>query len=152
MSAVTRTPVMYSTAYRVQGLPEIADRHFSSRTIAPAEITLTYSLGEGPLAGRVHAYVSGTWMENGEAVPRQKPVGCHFWKTEFETWPAWLQEEARLHNPGTSPSPGTTREEAALELGREALSIGLEPFLKRLVGQCNAERLLAEAGAEVARA
>lgn len=100
-----RIPIARSVVYAVRGMPEIADEYNATRTIAPTEINLTYRASEDSQLGRVHAYVSGWWMENGARVPMDKPVGRHFWDGKADDWPEWLAEEARLHDPAVLPAP-----------------------------------------------
>lgn len=99
MTPVDRIPLAHSVVYAVRGAPEVPDEYNAERTIAPHEITLTYRTSEDSQLGRVHAYVKGWWMQDDSRVPMDKPVGRHFWGRNFDGWPEWLAEEARLHDP-----------------------------------------------------
>ena len=100
---LTRIPIAHSVVYAVRGTPEVADEYNAERAIAPHEISLTYRTTEDSQFGRVHAYVKGWWMQDGQRVPMDKPVGRHFWGRNFADWPEWLAEEARLHDPERTP-------------------------------------------------
>lgn len=102
---IDRIPLAHSIVYAVRGAPEVADEYNATRTIKPTEISLTYRTTEDSQLGRVHAYVKGWWMQDGARVPMDKPVGRHFWGRDFEGWPEWLAEEARLHDPAAAPAP-----------------------------------------------
>jgi hypothetical protein len=96
---VSRIPLARSVVYTVRGVPEIDDGYSGEHTIAPTEISLTYRLAADGQPGSVHAYVAGWWMRGAVRVPMDKPVGRHFPGRTFADWPAWLAEEARLHDP-----------------------------------------------------
>jgi len=109
---VDRIPVAHSIVYAVRGVPEIGDEYNAERTIAPTEICLTYRAAEDSHLGRVHAYVKGWWMQDGQRVPMDKPVGRHLYGTP-EAWPAWLAAEARLHDPAVSAVPAPATDQGA---------------------------------------
>ncbi|NUS82997.1 MAG: hypothetical protein HOY75_09635 [Streptomyces sp.] len=98
--ATLDVPISVSIRYVVRGRPDVPDEYNEARTIAPTEITLTYSATTDSQLGRVHAYVKGWWMQDGARV-HAEAVGRHF-TGDPATWPQWLAAEARLHDPNPS--------------------------------------------------
>jgi hypothetical protein len=112
---VSRIPLARSVVYTVRGAPEIDDGYSGEHTIAPTEISLTYRLAADGQPGSVHAYVAGWWMRGAVRVPVDKPVGRHFPGRTFADWPAWLAEEARLHDPAVVVRVPDTSQTTAAE-------------------------------------
>lgn len=109
-----RIPIAHSVVYAVRGVPEVPAEYTKGLTLAPTEITLTYRSASDSQLGRVHAYVKGWWMRaDGERYPTEKPVGQHYYGGP-EGWPAWLAEEARLHDPDASVPPAPVDRAAVL--------------------------------------
>jgi hypothetical protein len=102
LPAIDRIPIGHSVNYAVRGAPEIADEYNAERTIDPIEITLVYRSAPDSQLGRISAYIKGWWMQSGKRVPMDKPVGRWLYGGP-EHWPAWLAEEARLHDPDVPP-------------------------------------------------
>lgn len=158
-TTVDRIPIGHSVNYAVRGVPEIGDEYNAERTITPTEITLVYRAAPDPQLGRVSAYVKGWWMQDGKRVPMDKPVGRWLYG-DPECWPAWLAEEARLHDPdaptaGVAPATDQTarfeRYAVAIHDAMESdLSlIDQEPGLQALFARA-AEAAVAVADAEQA--
>lgn len=107
----TRIPIGRNITYAVRGMPEVPNAYGPGYLI-PTEISLTYRATEDSQLGRFHAYVKGQWRRDGEVVPSgEKLPGQHYYG-DPSTWPAWLAEEARLHDPDTPaesavPAPAT---------------------------------------------
>ncbi|MCL6734409.1 hypothetical protein [Streptomyces neyagawaensis] len=97
---IARFPFSRAVRYAVRGAPEVPDEYNETRTIAPTEITFTYSATPDSQLGRVHAYVKGWWMQDGARV-HAEAVGRHF-HGDLAAWPEWLAAEARLHDPDTA--------------------------------------------------
>lgn len=104
---VDRIPIGRSINYAVRGVPEIGDEYNAERTIDPTEITLIYRATPDSHLGRTSVYVKGWWMQDGKRVPMDKPVGRWLYGNA-DSWPAWLAEEARLHDPDNQPAAGQT--------------------------------------------
>lgn len=129
---VDRIPLAHSVVYAVRGAPEIGDEYNATRTIAPTEITLTYWTATDSQLGRIHAYVKGWWMEDGARVPMDKPVGRHLYG-DPEAWPAWLAEEARLHDPAAVSVPPPADRAAILREAAEDLATAFgDPKVKHI--------------------
>lgn len=128
-AAVDRIPLARSVAYAVKGVPDVPAEHTKGLTLAPTEITLTYRSTTDSQLGRVHAYVKGWWMRNGERYPTEKPMGQHYYGGP-DGWPEWLAQEARLHDPEAAVSvpPPAPRadDQAAL---RQRIADTVTPFL-----------------------
>lgn len=105
--AVDRIPVAHSVRYVARGLPDLPYQ-YGRGVLRPAEITLTYRAAPDSQLGRVHAYVSGRLWVDGVEIPHA-PYGQHY-DSGLGSWPDWLAEEARLHDPEvvaavSSPAP-----------------------------------------------
>ncbi|GHH87885.1 hypothetical protein [Streptomyces capitiformicae] len=124
-AAVDRIPLARSVAYAVKGVPDVPAEHTKGLTLAPTEITLTYRSTTDSQLGRVHAYVKGWWMRNGERYPTEKPMGQHYYGGP-DGWPEWLAEEARLHDPEAAVSvpPPAPRADAWLDAAAECNKAG----------------------------
>ncbi|SHI67520.1 hypothetical protein [Streptomyces sp. 3214.6] len=96
-TAVDRVPIARSVRYAVRGLPELPYQ-YGPGTLVPSEITLTYRAAPDSQLGRVHAYVAGRIHVDGHAIPHIEPYGQHC-DEGLGSWPEWLAEEARLHDP-----------------------------------------------------
>jgi hypothetical protein len=103
--AIDRIPIARSVVYAVKGAPEVPAQYTTGLTLAPTEITLTYRSAPDGQLGRVHAYVKGWWMRDGERYPADKPVGQHYY-SDVGQWPDWLAAEARLHDPDAATPAG----------------------------------------------
>jgi hypothetical protein len=109
--AIDRIPIAHSVRYVARGLPEVPNQ-YGPGVLAPSEITLTYRPVPDPQLGRVHAYVAGRIWVDGVELPLL-PGGLYgqHYDDGLDGWPAWLAEEARLHDPaGQAPAtdrPGT---------------------------------------------
>jgi len=118
-----RIPIGRNITYVVRGMPEVPNA-YGPGYLVPTEISLTYRATEDSQLGRFHAYVKGQWRRDGEVMPSgEKLPGQHYYG-DPSTWPAWLAEEARLHDPAASavvavaaPPTGQTAE-VRLELAR----------------------------------
>lgn len=120
-TAIDRIPIGRNVTYAVRGVPEVQDEYNAERTIAPIEISLTYRAAPDSQLGRVHAYVKGWWMQDGQRVPMDKPVGRHFYGRTFDEWPDWLVAEARLHDP-----------DAAVSSAGEAVWVDGDPLMEAI--------------------
>lgn len=100
-TAVDRIPIGRNVTYAVRGMPEVPNA-YGPGFLVPTEISLTYRAAEDSQLGRFHAYVKGQWRRDGELVPSgEKLPGQHYYG-DPDGWPAWLAEEARLHDPDAS--------------------------------------------------
>ena len=98
-----RIPIGRNVTYAVRGMPEVANA-YGPGYLVPTEISLTYRAAEDSQLGRFHAYVKGHWRRDGEVVSSgEKLPGQHYYG-DPSTWPAWLAEEARLHDPERAAS------------------------------------------------
>jgi hypothetical protein len=99
--AVDRIPVAHSFRYVARGLPDLPYQ-YGRGVLRGAEITLTYRAAPDSQLGRVHAYVAGRlWVDEAE-IPHA-PYGQHY-DSGLGSWPDWLAEEARLHDPEAPPA------------------------------------------------
>lgn len=98
-AAVDRIPLTRSVHYVARGLPEVPNQ-YGPGVLAPSEVTLTYRAAPDSQLGRVHAYVAGRIWVDGKELPLMTGglYGQHYDEGP-EGWPAWLAEEARLHDP-----------------------------------------------------
>ncbi|MET8080062.1 hypothetical protein [Streptomyces sp. NPDC005303] len=98
-TAVDRIPLARSVHYVARGLPEVPNQ-YGPGVLAPSEITLTYRAAPDSQLGRVHAYVAGRIWADGKELPLLPGglYGQHYFDG-VDGWPAWLAEEARLHDP-----------------------------------------------------
>jgi hypothetical protein len=124
--AVDRVPIAHSVRYAARGLPEVPNQ-YGPGVLAPSEITLTYRAAPDSQLGRVHAYVAGRIWVDGAEIPLL-PGGLYgqHYDDGLDGWPAWLAEEARLHDPepaGCVPAADQAAEEHRRELS-EALGLG----------------------------
>jgi hypothetical protein len=107
--AIDRIPLAHSVHYVARGLPEVPNQ-YGPGVLAPSEITLTYRAAPDSQLGRVHAYVAGRIWVDGKELPLLPGglYGQHYFDG-MQGWPAWLAEEARLHDPAGS-TPCTCRQ------------------------------------------
>ncbi|MFI6560357.1 hypothetical protein [Streptomyces sp. NPDC050534] len=109
-----RIPIGRNVTYAVRGMPEVANE-YGPGYLVPTEISLTYRATEDSQLGRFHAYVKGHWRRDGEEVSAgEKLPGQHYYG-DPSTWPAWLAEEARLHDPDAVLPPPADRAAVLLE-------------------------------------
>ena len=105
-TAVDRIPLTRSVHYVARGLPEVPNQ-YGPGVLAPSEITLTYRAAPDSQLGRVHAYVTGRIWVDGKELPLL-PGGLYgqHYMDGLDNWPAWLAEEARLHDPERTAPAG----------------------------------------------
>lgn len=108
-TAVDRIPLARSVHYVACGLPEVPNQ-YGPGVLAPSEITLTYRAAPDSQLGRVHAYLAGRIWADGKELPLLPGglYGQHYFDG-MEGWPAWLVEEARLHDPDAAVVPPADR-------------------------------------------
>ncbi|MDX3532507.1 hypothetical protein P1P75_40470 [Streptomyces sp. ID05-39B] len=99
-----RIPIAYSVVYAVRGLAPIPNM-YGAHELVPGEITLTYRASEDSQLGRIHAYVAGHLVADGVKLPTPNGLYGQHYDNGLEGWPAWLAEEARLHDPAAVPVP-----------------------------------------------
>ena len=114
-TAVDRIPLTHSVHYVARGLPDLPYQH-GPGVLRPSEITLTYRAAPDSQLGRVHAYVAGRIHVDGQEIPHA-PYGQHY-DDGLDGWPAWLAEEARLHDPDAAAVVPAGQ---APDTGRDAL-------------------------------
>jgi hypothetical protein len=106
LPAIDRIPIGRNITYAVRGMPEVPNA-YGPGFLIPTEVSLTYRASEDSRLGRFHAYVKGQWRRDGEVVPSgEKLPGQHYYG-DPSTWPAWLAEEARLHDPDAATAEAT---------------------------------------------
>ena len=115
-----RTPYCTKIRYGITGVPILTademDGSFAPGVgVAPKLIELAYSPARDGKPARVDASVTGDWTRFGEPDGFGGQVATHF-KNGPDGWPAWLAEEARLHDPDAVPAglpavPPTTTDE-----------------------------------------
>ena len=101
-----RTPYCHKIRYGITGAPiltedEMDGSHAPGIGVSPTLIELVYSAARDGKPASVSASVTGSWTRFGE--PADGQVATHF-KNGPDGWPAWLVEEARLHDPAVSSS------------------------------------------------
>jgi hypothetical protein len=99
--AITRTPYCTKIRYGITGAPtldgdEMEGSHAPGVGVRPTLIELVYSAARDGKPASVSASVTGDWMRFGK--PDGGQVATHFLDGP-DGWPAWLAEEARLHDP-----------------------------------------------------
>lgn len=100
---IFRTPYCRKVRYGVTGAP-ILDEGEMDGTFAPgvgldpALIEFVYSSARDGRAARVDASVTGWWTRFGKREAINDQMTTHFVDGP-DGWPAWLAEEARLHDP-----------------------------------------------------
>lgn len=125
MTEPTRTPYCTKIRYGICGAPLLAEdemdgSHAPGIGVQPKLIELIYSAARDGKPASVSASVTGAWTRFGE--PAGGEVAVHF-KNGPDGWPAWLAEEARLHDPapaGVAPATGA----------------GLREAIRRVLAQC----------------
>ena len=129
--AVDRIPLAHSVRYVARGLPEVPNQ-YGPGVLAPSEITLTYRAAPDSGLGRVHAYVAGRIWVDGTELPLMTGglYGQHY-DDGLDDWPAWLAEEARLHDPAASAvvavaAPPTEQTAALTDAERTMLTYALD--------------------------
>ena len=100
---VDRTPYCHKIRYGITGAPiltedEMDGSHAPGVGVSPKLIELVYSPARDGKPARVDASVTGDWTRFGEPDGFGGQVTTHF-KGGPDGWPAWLAEEARLHDP-----------------------------------------------------
>jgi len=101
-----RIPYCTKIRYGISGAPiltedEMDGSHAPGISVAPTLIELVYSTARDGKPASVAASVTGDWTRFGERADGQMTV--HF-KNGPDGWPAWLAEEARLHDPNVAPA------------------------------------------------
>ena len=104
LPTIVRTPYCRKIRYGITGAPILTademDGTFAPGVgVAPTLIELVYSPARDGKPARVDASVTGDWMRFGKPEEFGGQVTTHF-KSGPDGWPAWLAEEARLHDPG----------------------------------------------------
>ncbi|MFM9703637.1 hypothetical protein [Streptomyces galilaeus] len=102
-----RTPYCHKIRYGITGAPILTEDDMDGSYapgigVSPTLIELIYSAARDGKPASVSASVTGTWTRFGERADGQ--VATHF-KGDPDGWPAWLAEEARLHDPAAVPVP-----------------------------------------------
>ncbi|MFH9013995.1 hypothetical protein ACH4C6_21770 [Streptomyces sp. NPDC017943] len=150
-----RIPLASSVHYAVRGLPEVPNQ-YGPGVLVPSEITLTYQASSDSQLGRVHAYVAGRIFVDGVETPLQPGglYGQHYFDG-LDGWPAWLAEEARLHDPESATDRAALRDRIAEALYALMLRNGwdgerTEPVVREM--DLVLEAVLAELPAPVDRA
>lgn len=118
---VDRIPIAHSVHYAARGLPDVPYQ-YGPGVLRTFEITLTYRNAPDSQLGRVHAYLAGRIHVDGQEVLHREPYGQHY-DEGLDNWPAWLTEEARLHDPAAVPAVSADR--AAL---RERIAKAVRTF------------------------
>ena len=103
-----RTPYCHKIRYGVTGAPtldgdDMDGSHAPAVGVIPKLIELVYSPARDGKPARVDASVTGDWTRFGEPDDFGGQVTTHF-KNGPDAWPAWLAEEARLHDPERAAS------------------------------------------------
>lgn len=98
-----RTPYCHKIRYGITGAPTLTEddmdgSHAPGVGVTPTLIELVYSPARDGKAARIDASVTGDWTRFGEPDGFGGQVTTHF-KSGPDGWPAWLAEEARLHDP-----------------------------------------------------
>jgi hypothetical protein len=98
-----RTPYCHKIRYGITGAPiltenEMDGSHSPGVGVSPTLIELVFSPARDGKPARVDASVTGDWTRFGEPEGFGGQVTTHF-KSGPDGWPAWLAEEARLHDP-----------------------------------------------------
>lgn len=101
-TSVDRIPLAHTVRYAARGLPDLPYQ-YGRGSLVPTEISLTYRTAPDSQLGRVYAYVVGRINVDGQEI-LHGPYGQHYHEG-LENWPAWLTEEARLHDPDAPASP-----------------------------------------------
>ncbi|MGW0948516.1 hypothetical protein ACWD4O_39000 [Streptomyces sp. NPDC002623] len=119
----TRTPYCHKVRYGVTSAPVIDESHMDGSYapgigVSPVLVELVYSAARDGKPASVNATVNGWWMRHGERVQPEGKVDVYF-ADGPDGWPAWMAEEARLHDPAVVPVPpsadrATLLREAAL--------------------------------------
>lgn len=115
---IVRTPYCHKIRYGITGAPTIDESemdgsHAPGIGVRPSLIELVYSSARDGKPASVSASVTGEWTRFGK--PADGQVAVHF-KGAVGSWPAWLAEEARLHDPApavVSPPVGQAAEIAS---------------------------------------
>src|SRR2546425_9021600 len=122
----TRTPYCHKIRYGITGTPTLTEdemdgSHAPGIGVAPTLIELVYSAARDGKPASMSASVTGDWTRFGERADGQ--VAVHF-KNGPDGWPAWLAEEARVHDPdaapGLSPAAGRATVPAAFVVWLDA--------------------------------
>lgn len=103
-----RTPYCHKIRYGITGAPildgdDMDGSHAPGVGVVPKVIELVYSPARDGKPARVDASVTGDWTRFGEPDGFGGQVATHF-KDGPDGWPAWLAEEARLHDPADASS------------------------------------------------
>lgn len=132
MTQPDRTPYCTKIRYGIAGAPTLTEdemdgSHAPGIGLAPKLIELIYSVARDGKPASVSASVTGEWTRFGERADGQ--VTVHFTDGP-DGWPAWLAEEARLHDPASSAGVAPAPDQTALrDRIAEALSDARRPGL-----------------------
>jgi hypothetical protein len=104
-----RTPYCHKIRYGITGAPILDEAEMDGSFapgvgVEPALIELVYSPARDGKPASVDASVTGWWTRFGERDQFGGRMATHF-KDGPDGWPAWLAEEARLHDPAAIPVP-----------------------------------------------
>ncbi|WP_405960776.1 hypothetical protein OG235_27825 [Streptomyces sp. NBC_00024] len=113
-----RIPYCHKIRYGITGAPILAEDEMDGSYapgvgVRPSLIELVYSAARDGKPASVSASVTGSWTRFGE--PADGQVTTHF-ANGPSGWPAWLAEEARLHDPAAAvpvAAPPTTEQTEA---------------------------------------
>lgn len=118
-----RTPHCTKIRYGITGAPlltedEMDGSHAPGVGVAPTLVELVYSPARDGKPARVDASVTGDWTRFGEPDGFGGRVTTHF-KNGPDGWPAWLAEEARLHDPAAKAERLREKHKASLRRADE---------------------------------
>jgi hypothetical protein len=111
-----RTPYCHKIRYGITGAPTLTEdemdgSHAPGIGVAPSLIELVYSAARDGKPASVSASVTGAWTRFGERADGQ--VTAHF-ADGPDSWPDWLAEEARLHDPAAVSAVAPATDQTAL--------------------------------------
>lgn len=109
---VDRTPYCHKIRYGITGAPILTEDEMDGTFapgvgVRPTLIELVYSPARDGKPARINASVTGDWMRFGKPDPFGGQATTHF-KSGPDGWPAWLAEEARLHDPAPDAASEAT--------------------------------------------
>ncbi len=140
MTTPRRTPYCTKIRYGITGVPtldesEMDGSHAPGVGVRPTLIELVYSAARDGKPATVSASVTGEWMRFGQRDPGGfgGQVDVHF-KSGPDGWPAWLAEEARLHDPATEVERLREKHKASLRRADEINNGLMEEVQRYAVG------------------
>lgn len=107
-----RTPYAHKVRYGITGAPILTDdqmdgSHAPGVGISPTLIELAYIPARDGKPARIDASVTGWWTRFGKLDEFGGQMTTHF-KNGPDGWPAWLAEEAQLHDPERTDAEAPT--------------------------------------------